>query len=330
MVGSKPETTRPAKTTPEALPREVVVTVDLNSPAENQDNSVDFGARRASNGKLTAELFEAAGVAVGVRSAPVVTSKVGVHQPSKVEVIRRGEEAMTRLAAGRSWDDWVAVMCVLDIARTTALSEANSNKPQGPRYREAIAKWFRLHPAFESIDKSDRSRLHKCFDNLDAINDWRKKHVSPQQLLKLNYPTQVFSRWESWKKKQAKMEEGGGNEPPPNPPPGPKLADVWPASSQKEKQEVLDAEGRSGLATIMSPKLLAEFRDCVIGQHVNSGAVPSSNLLVTLTRLLLQAVWASTPDAMSEAYAAFRAKCATNHLDPKELRLTFSKKRTRK
>src|SRR5262249_31581681 len=166
-----------------------------------------------------------------MQPVPAVTSKVGLHQPSKAEIIRRGEEAMTHLAAGRSWNDWIAVMRALDIARTTAMLEANSNKPQGSRYREAIAKWFRLHEVFGSIDKSDRSRLHKCFYNLDAINDWREKHVPPQQLLKLNYPTQVLSRWESWKKKQAKTEEGGENKPPSDPPPGPKLAAIWSAAS---------------------------------------------------------------------------------------------------
>jgi hypothetical protein len=287
------------------------------------------------NGRLTPELFEAASVAVGGRPAPAVTSKVGVHQPSKAEIIRRGEEAMTRLAEGRSWNDWVAVMRVLDIARTTAMLETGTNKPQGPRYREAFRKWLRLHPAFEAIDKSDRSRFHKCFDNLDAINDWREKHVSPQQLLKLNYPTQVFSRWESWKKKQAKTEEGEGNEPSSDSAPRPRLADVWAASSKEEKQEVLDREGRTGLAELMSSGLLAEFVDHAIGLQISSAPSPnmgskSTDVRVVLTKILHQIAGATTPEALSNALAAFKRKYEANHLDYRDLLVTFPKKRNSK
>src|SRR5262249_7445028 len=156
------------------------------------------------------------------------------------------------------------------------------------------------------IDKSDRSRFHKCFDNLDAINDWREKHVLPQQLLKLNYPTQVLSRWESWKKKQSKTEESGGHEPSSDPSPGPKMADVWAVSSQQEKQEVLDREGRVGLAEIVSPSLLAELGDHAIAQQINS--TPSLNVdskstdvRVVLTKIFRQIAGAPTPEARSNA-----------------------------
>ena len=217
--------------------------IDRDFSAENQDNAADPGAQRpvlAGSGKLTAEMFEAAGISVGVRPAP---AKVGAHQPSKAEVIRRGEEAMTHLAAGRSWDDWVAVMRVLDIARTAAMLEANTNKPQGPRYREAYRKWLRLHPAFEAIDKSDRSRFHKCFDNLDAINDWREKHVPSQQLLKLNYPTRVLSRWENWKKKKSASSVGengpASNTGPAGKEPKPELAVVMAGMTDDELSKEL-------------------------------------------------------------------------------------------
>jgi hypothetical protein len=42
-----------------------------------------------------------------------------------------------------------------------------------------------------------RSRFLKCFDNLEEINEWRRKNVPPDRLLKLNYPPTVLSHWES-------------------------------------------------------------------------------------------------------------------------------------
>jgi len=188
----------------EALFKKVVVT-DRDFSAENQDNAADPGVQRAvlaGNGKLTAEMFEAAGVPVSDTAAATAPApRLVRHQPSKIEIVRLGEEAMTR--QGQSWEDWIKVMHALDTARSTAMLEANSNKPEGPRYREAYRKWLRFHPVFESIDKSDRSRFHKCFDNLDAINTWRKNHMPPQRLLKLNYPPTVLSHWEGWKRKSA-------------------------------------------------------------------------------------------------------------------------------
>jgi hypothetical protein len=298
-------------------------------PATTENHTQTVGP--AVNGKLTTGLFEAAGVAVTAAVPAAVSSlKVGEHQPSKAEVLRRGDEAMTRLAEGRSWADWIAVMRVLDIARTTAMLEANSNKPQGPKYRAAISKWYRLHETYQAIDKSDRSRLLKCFDNLDAINGWREKHVPEPQRLKLNYPTQVLSRWESWKKKQAETGKGegkgggGGG----GPPAGPKLVDLWPGASDEDRCKLFDLAGRGGLAKYVSSDLLAELADHAIGQQINAAAPTNSkNLLVTLTQILIQAVYAPDQDAMCVAFAAFRRKCKASRLDPRNVCVSFRKKR---
>jgi putative tryptophan/tyrosine transport system substrate-binding protein len=73
-------------------------TNELPATTENQTPA----AGSAGNGKLTTGLFEAAGVAVTAAApAAVPLLKVGEHQPSKAEVLRRGDEAMTRLAEGR-------------------------------------------------------------------------------------------------------------------------------------------------------------------------------------------------------------------------------------
>jgi hypothetical protein len=279
--------------------------------------------------KLTAELFTAGGVVVSDTAVTVPASRLMPHQPSKMEIIRLGEAAMTRLDNGHIWEEWVAVMRALDIARTTAMFEANTNKPQGPRYREAIRRWFRLHGAFEAIHKSDRNRFHRCFDNLDAINAWRKKHVPSPQLLKLNYPPTVLAHWERWKENQVKAKAAG--EPESNSPaPGPKLAKVWSVSTREEKSEVLDQEGRTGLVEIVSADLLAQLRDHAIGQQISRAATTSSDLRVTLTAIFRRAIYATTPDEVAAACAAFKRKCEVNRLDPRDLLVTFPRKRTSK
>lgn len=275
------------------------------------------------------------------RPAPAV--KVGTFQPSKAdEIIRLGAEAMTRLAKGRSWDDWVAVMRVLDLARTTAMREANTNKPQGSRYREALAKWFRVHDedeVYSSINKADRSRLLKCFDNLAALSYWRDCLMPPEQRLKVTYPPTVFSRSLAWEKDQARAEggegdeppPGEGDEPPPDPPPKPKLADVWSASGKEEKQEVLNHEGRVGLVKLVSADLLMDLADHVIALQISSAPRPNmkskSDVRVTLTKILRQILGATTPEARSTACAGFIRKCQANNLDYRDPVIVLPKKR---
>jgi hypothetical protein len=150
--------------------------------------------------RLTAELFEAAGVKVADTAPPAPDGLVR-HQPiaSKAEILRLGAEAMERLTKSRSWDDWKLAMPAADIGRTAAMLEAGVNKPAGRKYSEAFHKWARLHNAFEpiaSLDKSDRSRLFECFKNLDAIDAWHAR-LSPARQLKLN---------SHWKKSQQSVE----------------------------------------------------------------------------------------------------------------------------
>jgi len=219
--------------------------------------------------------------------APTTSSRLVPHQPSKIEILRQGEEAMERLAKGASWEDGVKVMHALAIGRTTAMLEANTNRPFGSRYTAAFAKWLRLHPLFELIHKSDRSRFLKCFDNLEAIDEWRRKNVPPDRLLKLNYPPTVLSHWEGWKKKQA-------GTPPEGSAPGAEPASVlslemWKAGKPEIKARILEHEGRSGLMKLLSPTLLAELEGALIGREIHAAST-STTLAVNLTKLLQEAL----------------------------------------
>jgi hypothetical protein len=200
--------------------------IDNNFRDENQ--VIDLTAVRAAKDptattRLTAELFEAAGIKIA-ETAPPAPDGLVRHQPSKAEILilRLGTEAMERLTKSRSWDDWKLAMPAVDIGRTAAMLEAGVNKPIGRKYSEAFRKWARLHSAFEPIanlDKSDRSRLFECFKNLDAIDAWRAR-LSPARQLKLNYPPTVLAHW----KKSQQPASGADTSPAAPEPPAPLLA----------------------------------------------------------------------------------------------------------
>jgi hypothetical protein len=203
---------------------------DGNCPNGNQ--VFDLAAVHAakdptSTTRLTAELFEAAGVEVADTAPPAPDGLVR-HQPitSKAEILRLGTEAMERLTKSRSWEDWKLAMPAVDIGRTAAMLEAGVNKPAGRKYSEAFRKWARLHSAFEPIanlDKSDRSRLFECFKNLDAIDAWRAR-LSPARQLNLNYPPTVLAHWKKSQQPASPADTSPAAPEPPQPKPPALLA----------------------------------------------------------------------------------------------------------
>ena len=267
---------------------------------------------------LAVAMSDAASIPI-TEKALITSSRLVPHQPLKSEKIRQGEEAMARLEKGQSWDDWVKVMGALDIGRSTAMLQAKTNRPFGPRYTAAFGKWLRCHPAFESIHKTDRSRFLKCFDNLEAINDWRRKEVPACQLLKLNYPPTVLNHWESWKKKQTTT--------PAEETPGTDLAapaltlEMWKAGSSKVKGQILDYEGRNGLARLMSPKLLAEVKDALTGQEIHTAST-STMLAVNLTKLLRRVL--SAANAADGPFSEINNKLKSSGRDPRDVLIAIN------
>jgi hypothetical protein len=85
------------------------------------------------------------------------------------------------------------------------MDAAQSEKPQGPKYRKIIGVWLRCH-GFDRIDEGDRSRLLKCYDNFSAINAWRSALPAEEQA-KLNHPRVVLARWQRSLKPQAEPAE---------------------------------------------------------------------------------------------------------------------------
>jgi hypothetical protein len=136
---------------------------------------------------------------------PVAKTSAGVNeldnpthsadeQPATA-AIRRGQEAWSRLRAGLTWSDWVAVGLAHVIGRTTAMRDGHVNKPNGRSYNAAFSAWQKKF-GFEGLDKGDRARLFDVVDHLKEINGWLEK-LPESERLRLNHPSSVWRRWKA-------------------------------------------------------------------------------------------------------------------------------------
>lgn len=108
-------------------------------------------------------------------------------------VIQSGQLALVRLEQNQSWHDWCAVINALAEGRDIC-RQASGGHDKGRRFNEAMGRWLRCY-RFDRIDKSDRSRLLRCADHLEAIGAWRSGLPLSEQL-ELNHPRIVFERWQ--------------------------------------------------------------------------------------------------------------------------------------
>jgi hypothetical protein len=113
-------------------------------------------------------------------------------------VIQRGQLALVRLEQNQTWPDWCAVIKALAQGREIC-RQASRGHDKGRRFNEAMGRWLRCY-GFDGIDKSDRSRLLRCADHLEAIDTWRSGRPLSEQL-ELNHPRIVFERWQRTLKK---------------------------------------------------------------------------------------------------------------------------------
>jgi hypothetical protein len=112
-------------------------------------------------------------------------------------IIERGKAALSRLEHDKqTWPDW-RVACEAQLAvQTLAMAAAQTNVPQGPRYRNAI-KLLLEHHGFDRINKGTRCLMCEVARNINAIEAWRSKIAAdaPDELLELNHPRVVLARW---------------------------------------------------------------------------------------------------------------------------------------
>jgi hypothetical protein len=114
--------------------------------------------------------------------------------PSNPDIIRCGQEALSRLCQGQSWDDWLAVGEALRIIRHLAMLEAHTNEPEGSRYQTVFGERLR-NKGFGEIDKGDRKRLFDCLEHHAEIKAWRAT-LPINKRLALNHPSSVWRAWQ--------------------------------------------------------------------------------------------------------------------------------------
>jgi hypothetical protein len=110
------------------------------------------------------------------------------------EIVRRGQEAWSRLQAGRSWEDWLAVGEAIQVGRHQAMAEANTNQPRGSRYDSIFGDWLR-ETGFETLDKGVRKRLFDCLSHRAEIEGWLQA-LPEHRRLQLNHPNAVWRNWQ--------------------------------------------------------------------------------------------------------------------------------------
>jgi hypothetical protein len=109
------------------------------------------------------------------------------------EIIRRAQEAWGRLAADRTWEDWLAVGEALALGRAEAMRDAYTNEPKGKRYCGFFGAWLKNHH-LDAIDGAARSRILDCLDRRAEIEAWRAK-LPMAKRLQLNHPAAVLRNW---------------------------------------------------------------------------------------------------------------------------------------
>jgi hypothetical protein len=122
--------------------------------------------------------------------APVLPS-VGRANPD--EIVRLGQEAWSRLQAGRSWADWLAVGEAIRVGRHRAMIEADTNQPRGARFNSIFGAWLK-ETGFDALDKGDRKRLLLCLERRGEIEAWRAT-LPANKRLQLNHPNSVWRNW---------------------------------------------------------------------------------------------------------------------------------------
>lgn len=113
-------------------------------------------------------------------------------------LIERAQTTWQKIRRAEIWEDWVVIGEALDAGRREIMRHYGLNAPMGAVYARAMSDWL-VRYGFDEIDKTTRSRLQKCIDNLAAIEQWRNTLSLSQRLL-WSHPHTVLRRWQASQK----------------------------------------------------------------------------------------------------------------------------------
>jgi hypothetical protein len=123
-----------------------------------------------------------------------ITFRTSVTRRNHIE---DGIRAWERLKHSRSqnYNDWMQVAEALEIGQKECMRLAETDKPQGSRYRKIFGDWLREHH-FDDMDKGDRVLALKILSDRPKIETWRAE-LELDERLNLNHPRAILRRYEA-------------------------------------------------------------------------------------------------------------------------------------
>ena len=118
-----------------------------------------------------------------------------MREDDRDRIARQGTEAWKRLKQEKSWHDWLKVGEALQVGRTWAMAQAQTNKPESGAYNIAFGEWMQRYK-LDDMDKGARSRLFKVMEALPLIEQWRQTLTATERM-KLNHPHSVLRKFEN-------------------------------------------------------------------------------------------------------------------------------------
>jgi hypothetical protein len=117
---------------------------------------------------------------------------------ASLDIIRDSHKAFDQLdrQAEKSWEYYKRAGAGFILIRQLAMREAGTNRPFGRLYTAAYAKLLAASKLDERVkDKADRQKLLMVMDNVDAIEEWRKKQDPEGK--RWTHPSTIWKKWQA-------------------------------------------------------------------------------------------------------------------------------------
>ena len=218
--------------------------IDRNVPTENQDGNFVYPTAFLSDKDDAEQEVEKV---CSFKPSPAIATDI---------IIERGKAALSRLEHDeQTWPNWCAACAALLAVQTLAMTAAQTNKPEGPRYRQAMKHFLVCH-GFDHIHKSTRSLMCEVARNIAAIEIWRSK-LPANELLELNHPRIVLKHWKRSFRPGSDQSESEQESAEANP-----FIDGWNKSSPEQRTAGLVTVGFNNFRQDMPDAWCKPMKDC--------------------------------------------------------------------
>jgi hypothetical protein len=111
------------------------------------------------------------------------------------KLIVQGKAAWESLKRVESWDQWRTIGFAIEAGRKDIMESLGINDPHSntKKLKDEIGIWLKA-TGFNEIDKTVRSRLRSCIENLTQIEQWRKT-LDANERVALNHPNSIWRKY---------------------------------------------------------------------------------------------------------------------------------------